>query len=182
MTDCKLDRVVGACTICCGNGRLVTIGSTRQFLCWVAVSAWVQCASRFAVTLGIGVSTLGIDSSTLGIGAFTLGRCIVCHSVWVVQPCCNWLWLLLHHFLPFIFWWIACWLFIMLQQLCYLFACFLGAVLLVTAPLQPHGILMRWVGLWCIGVWRILCHWSVPLVFLWCTPRNTGDVPLTCRG
>ncbi len=42
------------------------------------MSAWVWCTSRFAVTLGIGVSTLGM-------GASTLGRCAVCRAAWVTQ-------------------------------------------------------------------------------------------------
>jgi hypothetical protein len=48
------------------------------YLHWVAVTAWVQCASMFVVTLVIGVSTLGI-------GASTLGRCIACCATWVAQ-------------------------------------------------------------------------------------------------
>jgi hypothetical protein len=38
----------------------------------------VRCASRFAITLGIGVFTLGI-------GASILGRCVACHVAWVAQ-------------------------------------------------------------------------------------------------
>ncbi len=71
MRDCDLDSVVEACAICHGTGGLVTIGRWCLSLCWVVVTAWVQCASVFAVTLGIGVSTLGI-------GATTLGMCVAC--------------------------------------------------------------------------------------------------------
>ncbi len=98
------------------------------------------------------------------------------------KPWCNWPWPLLPHFLPLLFWWIACWLFAMLQQFCCLWVCFLGAQLLFAKLLQPCGIPVRWLGLWCIGVWRIQCQWSVLPVFLWSTSGNTGDVLLTCRG
>ncbi len=64
--------------ICLGTGGLVTIGRLQLSMCWVAVTAWVRCASAFAVNLGIGVSTLGI-------GATTFGMCVDCHAAWVVR-------------------------------------------------------------------------------------------------
>ncbi len=82
-------NVPGACSIGRGAGRFVTICTTCQSFSWGTVTAWVfwqsafisvllvQCASRFAVTLGIG-------ASTHGMGASALGRCIVCHATWVV--------------------------------------------------------------------------------------------------
>jgi hypothetical protein len=76
--DSALDHVAGACAIGRGTGRLVTIGNMHQSLCWVVVSTWVWCTSRFLVTLGIGVSTLGS-------GASTLGRCGACRAAWVAQ-------------------------------------------------------------------------------------------------
>jgi hypothetical protein len=79
MQDCKLEYVAKACAICHGTGGLVTISSLHLSSCWVAVTAWVQCASVFAVTHGIGVSTLGIIASTLG-------RYIACRAFWIAQP------------------------------------------------------------------------------------------------
>ncbi len=74
--DYDVDCDAGACAICCGTGRLVTIGSMCPSLCWGVATAWVWCTSVISVTLGIGVSTLGI-------GAATLGMCIACHAAWV---------------------------------------------------------------------------------------------------
>ena len=78
MQDSDLNCDAGACAICGGTGGVVALVILHLSLCWVVVTACVQCTSVFAVTLGIGVSTLRI-------GATTLGMCVACHAAWVTQ-------------------------------------------------------------------------------------------------
>ncbi len=40
-----MNCVAGACKICCGTGRLVTLVTLRLSLCWGAVTAWVRCVA-----------------------------------------------------------------------------------------------------------------------------------------
>ncbi len=127
MQDSDLDHDVGAYAICCGTGGLVTIVSLHLSLCWVGVTAWVQCASVISVTLGIGVSTLGI-------GAATLGMCVACCAAWVAQTLLRIVLAFATPCLPLLFWWIACWLF-----------CNASAVLFPVG-MFPWGAIVSWCG------------------------------------
>jgi hypothetical protein len=73
-----LNHDAGACTICCGTGRVIVIVNLYLSLFWVAVTAQVGCTSANSVTLGCGVSTLGI-------GASTLGMCVACRAFWFAR-------------------------------------------------------------------------------------------------
>ncbi len=76
--DCVLDHDVGACAIGRGAGGVGYNGSLHLSSCWVAVTAWVRCASIILFNLVISISTLRI-------GAATLGMCIACCGACAAQ-------------------------------------------------------------------------------------------------